>query len=204
MMKLGKPIKYMALPPSEVINIIKKKIKEESIVKEQLMEDLKSSQILNQLTELHTNGIDMIEPTDMVGLVKDRVNLYNHIDSMIKNAEKTVYIMTSQEGLTRKIQHMKKTLKKLMDKGVSIKIIIPQTKDINKYSEELKDIAEVKVVSGMNARFVIVDNQNILFMLTDDKGVHPSYDVGVWVRTPYFATVLKEMFEQTWKKKEVK
>jgi HTH-type transcriptional regulator, sugar sensing transcriptional regulator len=200
-MKLGKPIKYMAIPPSEVINTIKKRIKEESIVKEQQMDDLKDSQILNQLTELHSNGIDLIEPTEMVGLVKDRQNIYDHMEAMMKGAEKTLCIMTSQDGLTRKASHMKKTLKKLADRGVEIKVLIPNAKDIEKHSSELKDVAEVKAVPSINARFIIIDDKHILFMLTDDKDVHPSYDVGVWVKTPYFAKAIKEMFEHMWKKK---
>lgn len=202
-MKLGKPIKYMAIPPSEVINTIKKRIKEESFQKEKQMDELKDSAILNQLTELHTHGIDMIEPTEMVGLVKDRTNIYDHMESMIKNAEKNICIMTSHEGLLRKTQHMKKTLKKLADKGVTIKVLVHNSKDkeLDVLLNELKGIVDVKTVQNMNARLIIVDDQYILFMLTDDKDVHPSYDVGVWVKTPYFANTLKEMFEQMWKKK---
>jgi sugar-specific transcriptional regulator TrmB len=201
MMKLGKPIKYMAIPPSEVINVIKKKIKEDSAKQELQMDELKDSDVLIELSALHTNGIESIEPTDLVGLVKDRHNIYDHMDSMIKNAEKTVCIMTSTDGLSRKAQQLKKTFKKLSDKGVTVKILVPQHKDVEKYSQELKDIAEIKTIQGMNARFVIVDDQHILFMITDDKKIHPSYDVGVWVKTPYFAAALKEMFEQTWKRK---
>lgn len=202
-MKLGKPIKYMAIHPSEVINNIKKRIKEESVQKEQQMDELKDSEILNQLTELHTHGIDMVEPTDMVGLVKDRKNIYDHMESMIKGAEKTVYIMTSREGLLRKAQHMKRTLKKLAEKDVAVKVLVPQTKDkeADALSIELKGLVEVKGVPSINARFIIVDNQQILFMLTDDKDIHPSYDSGVWVKTPNFADTLKEMFEQMWNKK---
>ncbi|MGV8150489.1 MAG: TrmB family transcriptional regulator [Candidatus Woesearchaeota archaeon] len=200
-MKLGKPIKYMAIPPSEVINTIKKRIKEESVQKEQQMDELKGSQILTQLTDLHVQGIETVEPTDMVGLLKERGNVYDHMESMIKTAEKTVYIMTSPDGLSRKIQHMKKTLKKLADKGVAVRVLVPTTKDLEKHSTELKGIAEVRTVQNMMARFVIVDEEHIMFMITDDKDVHPNYDVGVWVKTPYFAAALKEMFEQTWKKK---
>jgi HTH-type transcriptional regulator, sugar sensing transcriptional regulator len=201
MMKLGKPIKYMTIPPSEVINVIKKKIREDSLKQETQMEELKTSDLLTELSSLHTLGIESVEPTDMVGLVKDRKNVYDHMELMIKGAENTICIMTSHEGLSRKIQNMKKTMKKLADAGVNIKILVPSGKDITKYSDELKGIAEVKIMQGMNARFVIVDNQQILFMITDDKQIHPSYDVGVWVKTPFFAAALKDMFEQTWKRK---
>jgi sugar-specific transcriptional regulator TrmB len=198
-MKLGKPIKYMALPPAEVINVIKKRIKEESVKQEQAMEELKTSPILNELTVLHTQGIDMVEPTDLVGLVKNRENIYDYADAAIKNAEKSVYILTSKEGLTRKIAHMKKTLKKVADKGVQIKVLVHNAKDLDVASAELKGIAEVKT-ANTQARFILVDDHQLLFMITDDKEVHPSYDVGVWVRTPYFATAMKSMFEMMWKK----
>ena len=200
-MKLGKPIKYLVIPPSDVINTIKKRIKEDSAKKETQMEELKGSQILSELTQLHTQGIETVEPTDMVGLLKDRGNVYNHMETMLKGAEKTVYIMTSHEGLARKTEVLKKTLKKLADKGVSVKVLVPNAKGIEKHSEALKGIAEVRAVANMDARFVVVDDSHIMFMITDDKHVHPSYDVGVWVKTPYFAAALKEMFEQMWKRK---
>jgi len=36
-------------------------------------------------------------------------------------------------------------------------------------------------------------------MLMNDENVHPSYDVGVWVNTPYFASALENMFDLAWK-----
>ena len=200
-MKLGKPIKYMAIPPTEVINVIKKKIKEDSEKQEKQMDDLKSSSILEELSTLHTQGIEMVEPTDMVGLIKNRDNVYDYTESMIKNAEKSVYIVTSNEGLMRKVEHMRKTLKKLSEKNVQIKVIVPQTKDVEALSKELKGIAEIHVVSNMVARFILVDDKQLVFMITNDKDVHPSYDVGVWVHTAFFTSALKEMFEMMWKKK---
>ena len=89
MMKLGKPIKYMAISPTEVIDVIKKKIRQESIRQELTMDDLKKSDVLDQLTQLHTNGIEMVEPTDLVGMVKNRDNIYDYLESMIKKAEKS-------------------------------------------------------------------------------------------------------------------
>jgi HTH-type transcriptional regulator, sugar sensing transcriptional regulator len=200
-MKLGKPIKYMAIPPTEVINVIKKKIKEESDKQENLMEELKTSQILQELSSLHTHGIDTVEPSDLVGLLKNRSNVYDYMESMMKNAEKTVCIVTSHEGLQRKIENMKKTFKKVAEKGVHIKILVPQHKDTDKLAQELKGFAEVKTIQALQARFVLVDDKHLVFMITNDKDVHPSYDVGVWINTPYFSSALKEMFEMMWKKK---
>jgi hypothetical protein len=38
-------------------------------------------------------------------------------------------------------------------------------------------------------------------MLMDDKDVHPTYDLGMWVQSPYFATAMQEMFDTSWKTK---
>lgn len=200
-MKLGKPIKYMAISPTEVINVIKKKIKEESVKQEQQMEDLKNSQILTELSTLHTQGIDTVDPTDLVGLLKNRDNIYGYMDSVIKSAEKTICIMTSHEGLVRKSEALKRTFKKATEKGVQIKVLVPQHKDTEKLSAELKGVADVKTIQNIQARFILVDDKQLIFMITDDKDVHPAYDVGVWVNTPYFASAMKEMFDQMWKKK---
>jgi sugar-specific transcriptional regulator TrmB len=198
MMKLGKPIKYMAIHPNEVLNVIKKRIKEESVKQEAEMEKLRTSSILGELTILHTNGIETVEPTQLVGLLRNRENLYSQYENAIKNAEKTVSIVTSADGLHRKMLHMKKAFKKAAEKGVSIKILAPLGKDAEKIAKEYKDFAEIRH-ADMNARFVIVDGNKMIFMLTDDKDVHPSYDMGVWINTSYFATALSDLFEMMWK-----
>ena len=36
-------------------------------------------------------------------------------------------------------------------------------------------------------------------MVLDDQEVHPTYDVGIWVNTPFFASALEELFELAWK-----
>ena len=35
-------------------------------------------------------------------------------------------------------------------------------------------------------------------MMHDDE-VHPSYDVGIWANTPYFASALSGMYTMAWK-----
>jgi hypothetical protein len=36
-------------------------------------------------------------------------------------------------------------------------------------------------------------------MIMDDATVHPTYDVGIWVNTPYFTKALEDLFELAWK-----
>jgi len=49
------------------------------------------------------------------------------------------------------------------------------------------------------ARFCIIDGKEVIFMIMDDKEVHPTYDVGIWVNTPFFAQALDSLFDVAWK-----
>jgi hypothetical protein len=47
-------------------------------------------------------------------------------------------------------------------------------------------------------RFAIVDSEQVMFMLVNDKTVHPNYDVAVWISTEFFAKAMEQMFELAW------
>src|SRR5512138_1517017 len=48
-MKLGKPIKYIAVSPTEVVDRVKKRVSEEATFRHKLLEELKTSDILSEL-----------------------------------------------------------------------------------------------------------------------------------------------------------
>ncbi|MBN2881639.1 TrmB family transcriptional regulator [Candidatus Woesearchaeota archaeon] len=197
--KLGKPIKYVAVPPEEVLERVKKKIKEDADISARMLDELRESDVLDELTLLHKQGIDLVDPTDISGSVKGRDSLYNHLDYMIKSAEVSITLITSTEGLLRKFEMFKPALKKAHKRGVAIRIVAPLTSEVLHITEELDGIAEIRHNENLPARFCVIDSKEVLFMLMDDKQVHPSYDAGVWVNTQFFATALEQLFELAWK-----
>ena len=100
--KVGKPIKYLAVSPTEVIGRVKKRILEEAEEKNKVLTQLKQSELLEELTTLHTEGIKLVDPTDRSGAFRGRDKVYEHLLFMIKNAKKSVTLVTSKEGLVRK------------------------------------------------------------------------------------------------------
>jgi HTH-type transcriptional regulator, sugar sensing transcriptional regulator len=206
-MKLGKPIKYIAVAPTEVIERVKKNMKSEAEEKVKRLEDLKSTEILGELTTLHTQGVELVEPTDLSGSLKGRHNLYNHLELTIKSAEKSVTIMTTTQGFIRKVEGLRPTLEHVKKRGVKVRIAAPITKECKDAYRDISKVAEVKNTTS-KSRFTIVDGRELIFMVLDDTEVHPTYDVGIWVNTPFFASALEELFELAWKNmkavKEVK
>ena len=48
-MKLGKPIKYIAVPPNEVVERVKKRIKKQAEEDQTILDEIKESKILEEL-----------------------------------------------------------------------------------------------------------------------------------------------------------
>jgi sugar-specific transcriptional regulator TrmB len=197
-MKIGKPIKYIAVPPAEVVERMKKKVLDDAEVQTKTLTKLKDSDVLEELNMLHSQGVELVEPADLTGAIKGRNNLYNHLDAMIKNAEKSIHILTTEEGIIRKSDTLKSALQKAKANGVSVKIAAPLTKRSAAAAKKLGSVAQVRSVEDVSARFCVVDGKEITFMLLDDKEIHPSYDVGVWVNTKFFAKALEGIFESLW------
>ena len=198
-MKVGKPIKYIAVPPAEVLDRVKKNVAVEAKEQTERLDQLKGTDIITELNSLHSQGVELIEPSDLSGSIRGRTNLYNHLEMMIKNAEKSVVIVTTEDGLIRKMDLLKNAMKKAKDRGVKIRIAAPMTKDTSQILKDISGIAELKQIDKIKGRFVVVDSKDVTFMLLDDKKVHFSYDVGIWVNTPFFASALQDMFDHVWK-----
>ena len=155
--------------------------------------------MLNELNVLHTQGVELIEPNDLSGSLKGRHNLYDHLELTAKNAQNSVTIMTSSEGFLRKMEALKSTFEKLKKKGVKIRIAAPMTNETQSLTKEIEKYAEIRHAKDINARFCVVDGKEITFMILDDKEVHPNYDSGIWVNSPYFAKAMENMFDIAWK-----
>ncbi len=199
-MRLGKPIKFVALKPEEVVERVKRNLMVEATNKSKRLEQLKSDEVLNELNSLYTTGVKFIEPSDLSGSLRGRQNVYNHLDMMIRSAEKGIVITTTAEGLNRKFEALYPSLEKAKKRGVSVKIAAPINSDNYKIAKELSKVAEVRDSGDKNikGRFAIIDSAQLLFMLLDDTKVHPNYDVGVWLSSDFFTQTVEQMFAKSW------
>ena len=201
-MKLGKPIKYLAVKPEEIVRRVKKNIKESSDERLQKLEDVRGTKLFDELKLLYNNGIQMVDPSDLSGAIKGRENINEQIISLIGDAKDNIILITTAEGLVRKAAALRKNAKKLAEKKVKVRIVAPITKENALIVKELSKFAEIRNTQRIDSRFLIVDNKKVLFMLMGDKEVHSAYDAGVWVETPYFANALGNFFNVVWEKLE--
>jgi len=201
-MKLGKPIKFMALKPEEVIERVKKNLVVEAHEKSKRLEQLKGEDVISELTTLFTQGIKYVEPSDLSGSLRGRQNMYNHLDMMVRNASKSVNIVTTAEGLNRKMEALMPALKLAKKRGVKVKISSPINSSNEKIAKELGKVAEVKSMPDIKARFAVIDGKEVMMMLLDDEKIHPNYDTGVWLNTEFLARALEQMLDSVKKGKK--
>ena len=196
--KTEKPIKYIAISPHEVLDRVKRKLKLEADNRTTRLDALSSSEVLTELKQLYEQGIEPMNATDFSGALKGRHNIYDHLSMIIKEAEKSVNIMTTADGFVRKIRSLKTVLERANARGVAIKIATPVDESTKAFAEQIGSLAEIRSIKEVTARFCVVDKKQLIFMLLDDKETHPTYDLAMWVNTPYFASALSGMFDRMW------
>ncbi len=196
-MKMDKPIKYLAVPPEEVIERVKKRTMEDAEKQMQVIDTLRESEVLEELKRIHSQGVDVLEPMELSAYLKSRYHYYNQIDSMIKNATESVLIVTTEDGLVRKANDLKRAFSKASKRGVKIRILAPVTSKNKEAAESLKRFATVRHFDNIKTRLCLVDSKEAVFALM--KEADEAYDAAVWVKSPFFTAALASLYGNIWK-----
>ena len=82
-MKLGRPIKYLAVEPNEIIKRAKKNHEEKAKREVKALEEVRNTEIFTELDLLFKQGINHIDPNSIAGTFKGRRAIYDQIQSLI-------------------------------------------------------------------------------------------------------------------------
>jgi len=179
----GRPVKFKALDVDDAfynyIEIKKsehdKKIEEIKKLKSKLKETLNKKELSNS---------DMKQKKDMIWVLKNRSNIYSKLNSLIDNANESILIATSKEGLKRKMTTHGKALRKAKKRGVKVKIISPANDEYSQIASKFADY----VKKDPAQRLVAIDD-NVLLFLTPEH----DEEVGAWIKSPYFARNIRKL-----------
>ncbi len=196
-MKIGKPIKYIAVQPDHVIENVRKRIVEDANLQEAFLTKIGASPLIEELKSVYKSGVSEIDPMDLTGSIKGRKNLYYHLEHMIKNAEKSVFILTTSTGVVRKKDAFKNAFRKARERKVKVRILANLSNEIMPQLEELEKFAELRNPTT-SARFCVVDGREVVLMPMDDHLTNPATDVGIWVKSKFFASTFEKMFDAAW------
>jgi len=196
-MKLGKPVKYIAVSPSVVIERLKNNMLNEAKERAEELAKIKGTEDYSELMLLHKNGIEPIDPFEISGMLKGRSNTYSHLKELVSRAKKDVKLLTTASALSRK-KFLRPLFDSLKKKGIDVKIAINGTDDELKALE--KDFKSFELRKSLvNSRFCIIDGKEVLFMI-NPSNVDEENDHSVWINSQFFVSSLNSLFESAWKK----
>jgi sugar-specific transcriptional regulator TrmB len=201
----GKPMKYVAMPPREALERVKKKIHQDAVETGEKIDRFVRSDSIKELERLHKENIKMVKVEDLTGALKGRYAMLQQTETMLKNAKKSIKLMTTETGLKELHEHHGHLLKKASDAGVKIQIAAPINKNTFEVAKLLGKFAQIRnvedsdIVKKLSGRLVVVDGEEFLVGLTDDVKTHPTQDVALWTQSSHASSnVFEPMFELVW------
>ncbi len=193
----SKPIKYVALAPAEALERTKHNLarKHEEMIER--INRLKNSPVLEEMERVFKQGLSMVSPADMTGTLKGRFTINRQMQSVFREAKKSIDIITTEQGLNELYKKHFRILKKAARNGVKLRIAAPLRDEdaVKAFSQ----IAELKNVESPYGRVVSVDNRQMMMALTDDRDVHETQDTVLWAHSPHAVnTVVQPLMRQVW------
>lgn len=197
----AKPLKYVAVPPKEALERSAKKMKEDLQLQLARIDDFKSSAHIKELEQLHTKGVSLVDAADLSGALKGRYALHQQFETIAKNAEKSLDVMTTEQGLNELYHTHAGILQTASDNGVKIRIAAPLTAKNKEAAESLEEVAELRHLheKAPQGRLFLGDGKQAVMALTDDKETHQSQDVAFWTSSDHFTQhFAKKTFDMVW------
>ncbi len=201
MVQPSKPIKYIALKPTDAIARVKENITRKHEMMIERLNRLKNSDVLEKLEQIYQSGFNHLKPSEMIGTLKGRDTIDHQFRTMLKNAENKISIVTTEKGLKELEKHIR-FFRKANKKGVKIQILAP-LKD-REVVNILSEFAELKNTEKNLGRFCMVDNKYLLMALTDDNDTHETQDIMLLADSPHAVnSIMGNLFENEWNKSEI-
>ena len=192
--RIGKPVKYISVKPTEVIEKMKSKTMIEAQEKVSSLSNLKSTQEYVELEQLHNSGISPIKSNEITGSIRGRSNIVSRIRELVENAQKEVLICTSAADFEDKSRVIVPSIEKLTKNNVKVKLALSgEDERIKKINAKFNLKART---TDAKARFFISDKKEVLFMVTPENSEE---EMGIWLNSSFFTDSLASMIENSMK-----
>jgi len=191
--KLGRPIKYLAVEPSLVIEKLKKRIEANAKEKTEVLNKVAGSEEYKQLQALYDTDLNL---TEKIGTaIRGRANLLAHLANASKKATEKIILVSTPKGLERKLSVLLPTLLSKVKRGVKVTVGIANsnTESLPEGLKEKLEKANIKIKNlESGARFCIVDDNILLITSPEDT----REDTALWLQSDFFASTLAGLLKK--------
>ena len=200
----SKPLKYVASPPEEALEKAKQRLRVDLESKIERIDRLSGSTLLDELKNIHQQGLKLVAPEDITGALKGKQSILQQMDTMYKGASSSVNIVTTATGLNELVENHFSILKGLKQKGVKVRIAT-KTDDSNVEAiKALSNVAEVRKIQekelALHGKFSVVDNQQLMIGLSNPESSDAEHMI-FWTKSPHASgNLATPLFDLVWEK----
>ncbi len=195
--KIGKPVKYIAVKPIEVLEKMKSITMQEAQERVKGLATLKDTTEYEELEKLHNTGIAPIKTHEITGSLKGRSNIITRVRELIQNAKREILVSTSVMDFEDKSRVLLPALEQAMKNDIKVKLALSGPQEKIKKLDSKSDLKISTITS--EARVYVADKAEVLFMITPENS---DEEIAVWLNSPFFASSLAGMMDNGNKKRK--
>jgi len=189
--KLGKPVKYLGVKPKMILEKLKNNVKKQAQEKIEILSKINETDEFTELETLYSKGIIPSNKENLSLSLKGKSNISNHIKEILENSKKEVIICTNAEEFILKEKLFKQTFDRLKNSNIKVRVALSgDEKTISQLSKRL-DIKIKKI--DIDAKFFIIDRNEILFYVSKDKDQD---EIAIWLNSDFFAQAFATLFDK--------
>jgi len=191
-----KPERYLAASPNETLFPLV----------ERLSEDLKRAEETVQSLALSYESmkyVRKVEPYEKSGFwaLKGRSEVYEKFNEMFSNANKSIHVTTTSNGIVRSYRTNARALENCKSGGVEILFMAPILKQNARVVKEFMEIVEIRCLKTQPAiQSACIDGRSVLFTeaIPDDFDTTEGRDEAIWTTNPFLVRASEWLFNYLW------
>ncbi|MBI2659772.1 hypothetical protein HYX07_01255 [Candidatus Woesearchaeota archaeon] len=192
-MKIGKPIKYLAIEPEAILERVKMNIREEADQLASQYESIKETEEFKELELLHKTGVQHVDISSISKSIVGKAAINRHVKDMLAKAKSDILFVSTNENVERSLKLMKNFMPGFAKKGINARFYSSQSKGIAK---KLQNVEYMEY--NVNSTFVTIDGKEMLFIVSS-QNIAPDYEVAVWIESSFFVNAVNVLFEESLK-----
>ncbi len=183
--KIGKPVKYIAVNPNAIIEKMKSEVVSEAQDKVKLLGDLRDLSEYAELEQLYKSGLSPIKSEDISGFMRGKSNIISKLRELLVGAQKEIAIYTSLADFEKKSRVLLPLLQDAQKNNLRLKIALSGDTEEGK---RLGAKHNLKIRSSEHkGRYFMADKQEVLFMLNQENAEE---ELAIWLKAPFFTESL--------------
>ena len=194
LVKIGKPVKYLAVRPEVIIEKLKNNTVRNADERVKSLGKIKETEEYTELLKLYQTGMTPIKREDLSVSLKGKSNILNTLRETIVEAKKEVIICTDVDDLYGKMRVLKPIFQRMQHDKIKIRVALTGNPE---HIDKLNKMLEIKAKRILiKAKFFIVDRKEILFYLVERGDTD---EMAVWLNSEFFSQAMAELFDKATK-----